>query len=67
MHIMLIAGRWRTHWVKVCDLIKEKLIREGRTQYKVVGVEKDGPGQNLNVFVADEDMNIFDFEDEGFD
>ena len=36
-------------------------------QYRVVGVEKDGSGQNLNVFVADEEMDIFDFEDEGFD
>lgn len=49
-----------------------KNVRGGNNDYcwaymTVVGAEDDGPGQNLHSFVADENMDSFDFEDEGFD
>ena len=46
-----------------------KNVRGGNNDYcwaymTVVGAEDDGPGQNLHSFVADENMDSFDFEDE---
>ena len=49
-----------------------KNVRGGNNNYcwaymQVVGIGDDNPGQDLNSLVASEDMEIFDFEDNGFD